>query len=313
MMMRNLPISIPARSSPGLTRTAPSAAHQDGGDKYDTGKQSGDKIKARDYISITTWNIRTLAQMGKVQELTHELKRYTWHVLGLCEVRWKNSGEHLTEEGHILYYSGEPNKRTSGVGFLVNRKFKNTVLGCCPISSRLITIRLRATPFNITVIQVYAPTLEHDDEEVEEFYSLIQTTVDKVNKKDILIVQGDWNAKVGRDALDDWGNHCGPSCNPTTNDRKLRLLEFASYNNLTLANMLGEHKASRRWTWHSPNGRHHNQIDYILVQNRFRNGINKAKTRSFPGADVGSDHDLVIMNFKMIFHNTLSLASVPLP
>ena len=59
----------------------------------------------------------------------------------------------------------------------------------------------------------------------------------------------------------------------------------------------GHHKASRRWTWHSPNGQHHNQIDYILVRKRFRSGVNIARTRSFPGADIGSDHDLLMVTF----------------
>ena len=55
-----------------------------------------------------------------------------------------------------------------------------------------------------------------------------------------------------------------------------------------LANTLGNHKPSRRWTWHSPDGTHHNQIDYILVKKRFCSGIKTARTRTFPGADVGS-------------------------
>ena len=94
------------------------------------------------------------------------------------------------------------------------------------------------------------------------FYGVI----DQTPKKDILVVQGDWNAKVGRDACGDWQGVCGPFCNDYTNERGLRLVEFASCNDLVLANTFGHHKASRRWTWHSPNGQHHNQIDYILVR-----------------------------------------------
>lgn len=131
------------------------------------------------------------------------------------------------------------------------------------------------------------------------FYTQLQNIIYTISKTDILIIQGDWNAKVGKEAWKVWKDHCGPSCNEITNERGRRLLEFASYNNLVLANTLGEHKASRCWTWHAPDGVHHNQIDYILVQNRFRSGINRAKTRTFPGADVGSDHDLVIMNFRV--------------
>ena len=69
------------------------------------------------------------------------------------------------------------------------------------------------------------------------------------------------------------------------------LTEFASYD-MVPANTLGEHRATRHSTWHTPSGMHYNQIDYTLVQNRFRSGFNGAKARSFPGAVVGSIHDL---------------------
>ena len=94
---------------------------------------------------------------------------------------------------------------------------------------------------------------------------------------DILIIQGYWSAKLVKDALKYLEDHCGPSCNELTNERWRWLLEFTSYNNLLLANTLGKHKASECCTWHAPNGTHHNQIDYILVQNHYRSGINRAK------------------------------------
>ena len=175
----------------------------------------------------------------------------------------------------------------------------NTVMGCQPISSRLITIRLRATPFNITIVQAYAPTTDYDDEKIEGFYEQLQEVVDQIPKKDILIVQGDWNTKVGKDACKNWKYTCGLYSNNETNERGLRLLEFASLNDLKLANTFGPHKASRRWAWHSPNGKHHNQIDYIMIKRRFQTSVNIAKTTSFPGADTGSDHDLVMMTFKL--------------
>jgi hypothetical protein len=110
---------------------------------------------------------------------------------------------------------------------------------------------------------------------------------------------GDWNAKVEEDATHNWPGICGRFCNTKTNDRGLRLLEFASDNNLFLANTYGPHKPSRRWTWHSPDEEHHNQIDYILVKKRFRSGVNISRTRSFPGADIGSDHNLVMLTFHL--------------
>ena len=80
----------------------------------------------------------------------------------------------------------------------------NTVMGCHPVSSRLITIRLRAVPFNITIVQVYAPALDYNDNEIEEFYDQVQNVIDQTPKKDIVVVQGDWNAKVGRNACGNW-------------------------------------------------------------------------------------------------------------
>ena len=112
-------------------------------------------------------------------------------------------------------------------------------------------------------------------------------------------MQGDWNAKVGKDACGNWQGICGPFCNDDTNERGLRLLECATFNDLVLANTFGHHKASRRWTWHIPNGQHHNQIYYILVRKLFRSRVNSAKTRSFPQADIESDHDLLMMTFHL--------------
>ena len=197
------------------------------------------------------------------------MDRYRWNILGHCEMRWKNFGETTTEEGHKVFFSGKEDKHELGVGFLVHKDIMNTVMGCRPVSSRLITIHLRAVPFNIIRVQAYAPTSDYDDNKIEEFYDQLQNVIDQTPKKDILVVQGDWNAKVGKDDCGNWQSICGPISNDDTNERGFRLLEFATFNDLVLANTLGHHKASIRWTWHSPNGQYHSQIDYILVRKRF--------------------------------------------
>ena len=110
-----------------------------------------------------------------------------------------------------------------------------------------------ASSFNVMIVQTYAPTIDSSDYLVEEYYTQLQETVDTVNRRDILIVQGDINAKVGLDTMKEWAKIYGPACNSATNDRGLLLLEFAGYNQLILVNTLGQHKQSRWWTWHSPN------------------------------------------------------------
>ena len=109
-------------------------------------------------------------------------------------MRWKNFGATTTEERHKVCCSGKEDKHEHGVGFLVHKGIVNTVMGCRPVASRLITIRLRAVPFNITIVQAYAPPSDYDDNKIEEFYDQLQNVIDQTPKKDILVVQGDWNA-----------------------------------------------------------------------------------------------------------------------
>ena len=176
-----------ALSSPGLPRTAITLKHQDGNGKYATGV-SKDR---RNNILVGTQNIRTLNTPGTLEELTHTLNRYKGNVLGLCEMRWKGMEETTTHEGHKIYFSGRDNRHEEGMGFLVHKNTISAVMGCRPVSSRLITIRLRASPFNFTTVQVYAPTTTHSVEEIEHFYQQIQEIIVKTPKEDILVFQGD--------------------------------------------------------------------------------------------------------------------------
>ena len=91
-------------------------------------------------------------------------------------------GEMSTDDGHNVYFSGEEDRHEYGVGFLVYKDVVDAVLGCRPVSSRLISIRVRAAPFNITIIQVYVPTSGHDDSEVDHFYQQLQD--DRPNTKE---------------------------------------------------------------------------------------------------------------------------------
>ena len=92
---------------------------------------------------------------------------------------------------------------------MAHKEFVNCVINCEPISSRIIKIRLNALPFKVTIVQVYAPTSEHPDEEVENFYQLLNKTIDKLPRKDITVIQGDWNAKIGTNAHQNWAGTVG--------------------------------------------------------------------------------------------------------
>ena len=120
------------------------------------------------------------------------------------EELWRNNDRGTTK----IFFSGKEDKREHGVGFLVHKDILNTVMGCHPVSSRLITIHLRAVSFNITVVQlqVYAPKSDYDDNKIAEFFDQLQNVIDQTPKKDILVVQGDWKVecKSGLGACENW-------------------------------------------------------------------------------------------------------------
>ncbi|KAL8563284.1 hypothetical protein ACOMHN_058782 [Nucella lapillus] len=96
---------------------------------------------------------------------------------------------------------------------------------------------------------------DYEEEVVEQLYEDLENTIKRVSKKDLLIVMGDWNAKVGEYAYDQWTGTVGRFGLGEANDHGFRLLEFASSHKLTLASTLFPHKISSRTTWHSPDGK----------------------------------------------------------
>ena len=105
-------------------------------------------------------------------------------------MRWKNFGETTTEEEQRVFFSGKEDKYEHGVGFLVHKDTVNTVMECRPVSSRLFTIHLRAVPFNITIVQAYAPISDNDDNEIGKFYDQLIIRL-CANVEEMVIVPGD--------------------------------------------------------------------------------------------------------------------------
>ena len=159
----------------------------------------------------------------------------------------------------------------------------------------MISVRLQGKPFNITVIQVYAPTNNTEEAEVERFYEDLQDLLELTPKKDVLFIIGDWNAKVGSQETPEVTGKFGLGI---WNEAGHRIIDFCQENTLIIANtlMFQQHKR-RLYTRTSPDGEHQNQIDYILCSQIWRSSIQSTKTR--PGADCGSDHELLISKFRL--------------
>ena len=158
----------------------------------------------------------------------------------------------------------------------------------------MISVCFQGKPFSITVIQVYAPTSNAEDAEVEQFYEDLQDLLELTPKKDVLFIIGDWNAKVGSQETPGVTGKFGLGIR---NETGQRLIEFCQKNTLVIANNLFQQHKRRLYTCTSPDGQHQNQIDYILCSQRWRSAIQSAKTR--PGADCGSDHELLIAKFRL--------------
>ena len=116
-------------------------------------------------------------------------------------------------------------------------------------------------PFNITVIQVYAPTSNADEPEVERFYEDIRDLLELTPKKDVLFIIGDWNAKVGTQETPGVTGKFGLG---EQNEAGQRLIEFCQENALAIENTLFQQHKRRLYTWTTPDGQYQNQIDYIL-------------------------------------------------
>ena len=124
----------------------------------------------------------------------------------------------------------------------------------------------------------------------EDLQDLLELTL----KKDVLFIIGDWNAKVGSQETPGVTGKFGLG---VQNEAEQRLIEFCQENALVIANTLFQQHKRRLCTWTSTDGKHQNQIDYSLCSQRWRSSIQSAETR--PGADCGSDHELLIAKFRL--------------
>ena len=128
------------------------------------------------------------------------MARVNIEILGISELKWTGMGE-FNSDNHYIYYCRQESLRINGAAIMVNKRVRNAVLGCNLKNERTISVRFQGKPFNITVIQVYAPTSNTEEAEVERFYEDLQDLLELTPKKDVLFSIGDWNAKGGRQEI----------------------------------------------------------------------------------------------------------------
>ena len=144
----------------------------------------------------------------------------------------------FNSDDHYIYYCGQESLRRNGVAIMVNKRVQNVVLGCNLKNDRMISVCFQGKPFNIRVIQVYAPTSNAEEAEVEWFYEELQDLLELTPQKDVLYIIGDWNAKLGSQ---DTPGVTGKFGLGIWNEARQRLIQFCQENALVIANTLFQH------------------------------------------------------------------------
>ncbi|XP_053217975.1 elongation factor 1-beta isoform X1 [Podarcis raffonei] len=280
------------------TRTSRSRADKAGGTKpkghsvvdVPGSEKKAERLKGK--YCIGTWNVRSMDH-SKLDVVKQEMARINIDILGISELKWTGVGEFSSDDHHI-YYCGQESHRINGVALIVNKRVARLILGYNLKNDRMISIRFQGRPLHTTVIQVYAPATDAEETEIDQFYEDLQCLLKLTPKKDVLLIMGDWNAKVGNQEIKGTTGKFGLG---VQDEAGQRLIEFCQENKLVITNTLFEQHRRRLYTWKSADGQHRDQIDYILCSQRWRSSIESAKTR--PGADCGSDHQLLIAQFKL--------------
>ena len=185
---------------------------------------------------------------GNLEVLRQEMARVNLNILGISELKWTGMGEFESDD-HYIYYCGQESLRRNGVAIMVKKRFQNAVLGCNLKNDRMISVRFQGKSFNITVIQVYAPTRNAEETEVERFYEDPQGLLELTTKKDVFFIIGDWNTKVGSQETPGVTGKFGLR---RWNEAGQRLIKFCQEKALVIANTLFQQHKRRLYTWTSP-------------------------------------------------------------
>ena len=182
-------------------------------------------------LRIGPWNVRTLYQLGKLDNVKQEIIRLKVDILGVCETRWTGSGEFHSDDFKVLYSGGQTHER--GVAVILNKQGANSLLGWWPLSDRVMLVKLKGKQIDIVIIQVYAPTTANNEEDIEEFYDTLEMAKKKCKSMDVSIIMGDLNAKVGNETD---GETVGKFGLGTLNQRGERWVQWCKANEYVIKN-----------------------------------------------------------------------------
>ena len=251
-------------------------------------------------LNIGTWNVRTMYQTGKANEIVDEMCKYNLLILGVSESRWTSSGESHCQE-HLILFSGHDHENaahTEGVALILDKKAKRSLIKWEAHGSRLIcaTFRTNHKKKVLNIVQCYAPTNDAEYQQKKEFYERLNSLLSTFSEKDLTLLMGDFNAKIGTDNTG-YEDIMGEHGTGEMNENGELFANMCSQNKFVIGGSIFPHKMIHKTTWMSPDCTTQNQIDHICINKKFRRSL--LDTRAKRGADVGSDHHLLCSKIKM--------------
>lgn len=258
-------------------------------------RKTNGKSKTKNLIKLGSWNVKTMLKAGKMKEIFREMQKYDITILALQEIRWEGTGI-IEKSSYTLYYAGEKKQGKNGTAFIINNSIKEKIKKFKAINGRISYIQVENKQANFSIINVYAPTEKAEEQEKTEFYEKLEETCENIPKNDILILIGDFNAQIGIEEQNK--NVAGrETIHNKTNDNGEKLCNLAAITNTFIMSTKFKHKRHHKITWMIPGSTEGNQIDHVMISRKWEKIVHDVRT--YRGANVDSDHFLIIAKVKM--------------
>ena len=293
---------------PVLGKEGPAAAESmtSGGESRKEASGPTTLVSTKTTLIIGAWNVRTMCEAGKAAQVAAEMRNYNITLLGLSETRWLKAGEVRLQTGELVLHSGHEEEgatHTEGVGFMLSKHAQRALIGWEAHGARIIkaSFRTKKKGINMNIVQAYAPTNDKEEEKKDSFYLQLEGILSDLKDKDVNILMGDLNAKIGADNTG-YEEVMGKQALGEMNDNGERFAELCGTNNLVIGGSIFPHKRVHKATWISPDQNTENQIDHICISRKFRRSLMDCRVKR--GADAASDHHLLTAKIKLKLKRT---------